>query len=531
MRDLIAAVDVGTRSARAGILDTGGTLLGRAVSPISLNFPRANYAEHDSEQIWSAIGLAMREAIHQARIDPARVAGLSFDATCSLVIRDVHGNPLNLSPSQTEVWDTLVWLDHRALKEAEECTASKHRLLNYIGGVMSPEMETPKLMWLKRRRPDIWAKIGYLFDLADFLTWKASGQTHRSQCTLTCKWAYLGHQDRGWQKDLLDQLGIADMLECGHLPEHATPIGQDLGTLTAEAAQTLGLTRECRVGVGLIDAHAGMLGVLGGLNASGTMERHLGLIAGTSSCVMALSQYPIHTPGIWGPYYGAVLPDCWLNEGGQSATGALLDHIIRSHGAGLEPTAETHTKIVARVQELRAGEGEALAQDLHVLPDFHGNRSPLANPHALGVISGLNLDSSFDALCRLYWRTLVGIALGIRHILEALNDRGYIIDTLHVSGGHTKNPLLMELYADATGCAVVESLAEDTVLLGTAMVAATAAGLFPDLSSACRAMRQQSRTRAPNLQARARFDRDYRIFLRMHEHRQEIETLGLAMRE
>ncbi len=131
-----------------------------------------------------------------------------------------------------------------------------------------------------------------------------------------------------------------------------------------------------------------------------------------------------------------------------------------------------------------------------MLPDFHGNRSPLADPHAVGVISGLTLDSSFDSLCKLYWRTAVGIALGVRHVLEALNENGYLIDTLHVTGGHTKNPLLMELYADATGCTVVEPLADEAVLLGTGMVAATAAGLFPDLNAACVAMQQGGRKRA-----------------------------------
>ena len=147
-------------------------------------------------------------------------------------------------------------------------------------------------------------------------------------------------------------------------------------------------------------------------------------------------------------------------------------------------------RIAARVQELRQAEGLDLAGRLHVLPDFHGNRSPLADPHAVGVVSGLTLDATFDSLCKLYWRTCVGIALGVRHILEALNERGYVIDTLHVTGGHTRNPLLMELYADATGCTVVEPQAADAVLLGTAMVAATAAGLYPDLPSACLAMQQ-----------------------------------------
>ena len=181
----------------------------------------------------------------------------------------------------------------------------------------------------------------------------------------------------------------------------------------------------------------------------------------------------------------------------------MLDHIILWHGAGGEPDAAMHRKIADRVMALRAEEGLDLAGRLHVLPDFHGNRSPLADPHALGVISGLTLDASFDSLCRLYWRTAVAIALGVRHILETLNANGYVIDTLHVTGGHTKNPLLMELYADATGCTVVEPLEDEAVLLGTAMVAATAAGLYPDLPSACVAMRQEGKARQPDPAARA----------------------------
>lgn len=185
-----------------------------------------------------------------------------------------------------------------------------------------------------------------------------------------------------------------------------------------------------------------------------------------------------------------------------------------------------HRRIADRVTQLRAIDGLDLAGRLHVLPDFHGNRSPLADPHAVGVISGLDLASSFDSLCRLYWRTLVGIALGVRHILETLNATGYVIDTLHVTGGHTKSPLLMELYADATGCTVVEPVLDEAVLLGTAMVAATAAGLYPSLPAACVAMRQQGRARKPNPAARERFDRDYRVFLEMHRQRQALDAMS-----
>ena len=321
-------------------------------------------------------------------------------------------------------------------------------------------------------------------------------------------------------------VGLGDLFEHGSLPERASPVGADIGRLTAQAAAELGLSEKCRVGAGVIDAYAGALGVLGGFAGDEQdIGRHLALIAGTSSCVMAMSPDPQPFAGVWGPYYGAALPKLWLSEGGQSATGALLDHIIRWHGAGGEPDAAMHAKIARRVAELRATEGDNLAARLHVLPDFHGNRSPLADPHAVGVVSGLTLDSSFDSLCKLYWRTAVGIALGVRHVLEALNENGYLIDTLHVTGGHTKNPLLMELYADATGCTVVEPLADEAVLLGTGMIAATAAGLFPDLNAACLAMQQGGRTRPSNPKSSGRFDRDYKVFLEMHRQRQMLDAI------
>ena len=160
-----------------------------------------------------------------------------------------------------------------------------------------------------------------------------------------------------------------------------------------------------------------------------------------------------------------------------------------------------------------------------MLPDFHGNRSPLADPRALGVISGLDLDASFDALARLYHRTAVGIALGTRHILDALNAKGYAIDHLHIAGGHTQNPLLMELYADTTGCTVVAPAEGDAVLLGTAIVAATAAGLYPDLGSASAAMARDGAVIQPNPAMRAAYDRDYRVFLTMHEQRQALDAI------
>ena len=529
MTDHVIGVDVGTGSARAGVFTRSGELKAKAEHPIALNRPRANHAEHDSEDIWRAVCLAVKGALERSAVPGGEIAGISFDATCSLVVRDKDGAPLTVSTTGEDRWDTIVWLDHRALDEAAEASAGGHKVLDFVGGVISPEMEVPKLMWLKRHLPETWARAGYFFDLADYLTWRATGRTERSQCTLTCKWTYLAHERESWQPDFLASVGLEDMTERGALPHKASPIGMDLGPIDRQAAGELGLSETCRVGVGLIDAHSGTLGVAGGFgNDLSHIDRHLALIAGTSSCVMAMSKQPRPCPGVWGPYLGAVLPGYWLNEGGQSVTGALLDHIIRLHPAGGEPDAAMHARICERVMDLRQTEGIALARRLHVLPDFHGNRSPLADPHAVGVISGLDLDLSFDSLCRLYWRTAVSIALGVRHILDSLNEHGFVIETLHVTGGHTKNPLLMELYADATVCTVIVPQAEDAVLLGTAMVAATAAGWYPDLASSAVAMHRGGLSRSPDPRAKPQFDRDYRVFLRMHEQRRDLDALLAA---
>lgn len=145
-KSFVGAVDVGTGSARAGILDSQGNLLGRAERPIAMHQPRADHAEHDSRDIWSAVCAAVRAARDKAGVAAEDVVGISFDATCSLVVRDRQGGQLSVSVTGEKRWDTLVWLDHRAIAEADECTKSGHTVLDYIGGVMSPEMETPKLM-------------------------------------------------------------------------------------------------------------------------------------------------------------------------------------------------------------------------------------------------------------------------------------------------------------------------------------------------------------------------------------------------
>jgi FGGY-family pentulose kinase len=525
MRDHVISVDVGTGSARAGVVSNTGQLLARCEHPITLSRPSDDQGEHSSEEIWAACCIAVKAAMHEAAIAPSSIAAIGFDATCSLVLRDTSGAPLCLRVEDGQGFDTIAWLDHRATAEAAECSELDHPVLIHHGQVMSPEAEIPKLMWLKGHRPDLWAKLGYAFDLADFLTWKATGSAARSLCTLTSKWSFFGHTSPGWQRDFLADLGLEDLIFRANLPDVAVPVGQRIGPLSSEAAEALGLEAGIAVAAGMVDAYAGALGVLGAADLTDPNSQPIALIGGTSSCLIALNQKPYHGYSIWGPYFGAILPDMWLVEAGQSATGALLNHLLRTHAEGGEPSIDNHRRVIKRIGELRAQEGGAFADKINILPDFHGNRSPFADPALTGTISGLTLDASFDGLCRIYWRACVSIALGLRQILEtlAVDRRGPT--RLHLTGGHVKNPLLVELYRDATRCELMVADETDAVLVGTAINAAAAAKLYPSLTAAGAAMAAKGRLVAPSTEHGGDFERDYRRFLAMQRHRAELNSL------
>jgi FGGY-family pentulose kinase len=246
----------------------------------------------------------------------------------------------------------------------------------------------------------------------------------------------------------------------------------------------MGLMPATPVGAGLIDAHAGALGTIGATLGEDRADRRrrLALILGTSSCTMALSDEPRFIPGVWGPYFSALTPGQWLTEGGQSAFGAAIDHLMRFHPAFARLSAEAGDKAFERMEAdilTRAGSlsaGVRLAGDLHVLPDFLGNRSPFAEPQSRGAIIGLGLEENYDSLLALYVATLSGLAQGIAQIVRALERGGYAFDMLVVSGGAARSPLVCQTIADATGIRLGIPGTSEPVLLGAAMLGAVAAG-------------------------------------------------------
>lgn len=482
---LICAVDVGSARARAGLFTVGGELVARASRGFATLPSPGGQAGFDFAEIWQAVADALADARRMAGASPAQVRALAFDATCSLVV-DAPG----FTP------DVIAWHDHRAVTEADEISRLSHTVADRAGGAVSPEMQTPKLMWLARHRPDVWENLRGIRDLCDHLAFRATGVPARSLCAAAAKWPYLPDQG-GWAESLLQSVGTAGF-------PHDDPVlapGAVIGPLSEQGAAELGLDRDCVVAAGLVDAFSGALGAAHGMPA---------LIAGTSNCIMAVD-VPL-TPAVWGPYPGAILPDESVSEAGQSATGALLESIRRQYA-----TPNTHEDILTRI----AARPEP-SPGMHVLPDFKGSRAPFADPLMRGVIHGMPLARDQDALDAYYWRAAVGIALGTRQVIAHM---GLAPDRIALAGGQARSELLRQLYADVTG-AEIHWQPEDAVLRGTAIAAAA------PISGGIRAARdlfaRDVQIIRPDPAAQARRTADWAIFQRMQQHRAEITEMGTA---
>lgn len=392
------------------------------------------------------------------------------------------------------------------------------------------EMQCPKLLWLKKNLPiSCWKHANYFFDLPDFLTWKCTGDDSRSLCSVVCKWNYDADK-REWPEDYFRLIGLEDLANdsFSKIGRSVVNSGQPIGTgLSMRAANDLGLLPNIPVAASLIDAHAGALALLG-CNDELDLEidSKLALICGTSSCHMSISEKYGEVRGIWGPYKDAIVPQYYLHEAGQSATGLLLDELVKSHpayGIAIRNSGPNRHLYEHLSDVLKAMQEEQdlptvheLTKDFHIWPDFHGNRSPLADHTLRGMLSGLTLTYDERNLAILYLAVLQSLAYGTRHILEKMEQSGRKrFEGIFMCGGLSKNEIFVQAHSDICNIPVFIPDEPESVLLGAAILGASAAKVFPDLDSAVRVMAGKAHMITPCEELKAFHERKYKVFLKM----------------
>ena len=198
--EFFIGVDVGTNSVRAGLFSFSGQLLQMHQEPIEILSPQSEYFQQFSQQIWEQVCRCVHAVTSKMNqeFQVEQVKGIGFDATCSLVLLDASRNPVELEGKG----NVILWMDHRAVKQAEKLSNSNHPALERFGGKVSSEMSLAKICWLYENRKDIYDRVDSFLELPDFLV---------SQCTkdkklrginsLVCKWGY-DPVSKSWPKDL-----------------------------------------------------------------------------------------------------------------------------------------------------------------------------------------------------------------------------------------------------------------------------------------------------------------------------------------
>ncbi len=319
-----------------------------------------------------------------------------------------------------------------------------------------------------------------------------------------------------------------------------------MGTLSEKASSQLGLPQGIAVGSGVIDAYAGWVGTVGAKvnlgsdylddgapkNDISQAFSRLAAVAGTSTCHLAMSKEPVFVDGVWGPYRDVLLPDFWMAEGGQSATGELLKHVLETHPAYNETMslAESFNTSIydylnSHLEEMKERTGAPtvsyLGRHFFFYGDLWGNRSPIADPTMTGSVIGLSSDRSMDGLALYYYATMEFIAMQTRQIIETMNKAGHSITSIFMSGSQCQNKILMELIASTCAMPVlIPRYVHAAVVHGAAMLGAKAAsadeeGKTEDLWSIMDRMSKPGKVTRPGKDEGEKklLDIKYKIFL------------------
>lgn len=495
-------LDYGTQSARALLVRTDGLIAATAVCdypdgviderlPGSQRALGADWALQNPADWLTTLEKIVPQALAAAGVAGEQVIGLGVDFTaCTILPTTADGTPLCQLPTWRETphaWPKL-WKHHAAQPQADRfnqiAAARNEPFLARYGGRVSSEWLLPKALSILEEAPAVYAAASRIIEGGDWLVWQLSGQERRNACAAGYKACW--SKGEGYPPaDFLAALhpGFADVV-ADKLNAAVLPAGAWAGGLTPAWAERLGLPAGVAVGVAMIDAHAGALGM--GVATPGV----LGMIMGTSTCHMLLGREAALAEGISGVVEDGIVPGLFGYEAGQAGVGDIFAWFVE-HGAPAAYADEAHASGVG-LHELLSAKAARLApgaSGLLALDWWNGCRTPLVDADLTGALLGYHLGTKPEEV---YRALIEATAFGTRLVIETFTSQGAPVERLAATGGLTKNRLLMQIYADVTNQPIEVAGTEQATGLGAAMLGATAAGQqaggFDSLGDAVAAM-------------------------------------------
>ncbi len=523
-------IDFGTESGRAVLVDVrdgrevatavyaySNGVIDRTLPGSSTPLP-PDWALQDPLDYLAVLRQTIPEVLQQSGIKPEEVVGIGIDFTaCTMMPVKKDGTSLRALDAYRDnphAWVKL-WKHHAAQPEADLINETARRMdqkwLDRYGGKISSEWFFSKALQILKEAPEIYDAADRLLEAADWVIWQLTGVETRNACTAGYKAMV---QDGDYPpREYFAALDprFADVVDTKMSRDFAQ-LGDRAGSLTPEMALQTGLKPGIAVAVANVDAHVTPPAVK--VTDPGSMV----MIMGTSTCHMLIGTDVQEVEGMCGVVHGGIIPGYYGYEAGQSGVGDIFAWFVNNavppeyHDAARAAGMDIHQYLESEAARQKPGEHGLLALDW-----WNGNRSILVDADLTGLLLGATLATRAPDI---YRALIEATAYGTRIIIEAFESNGIPVNELVLAGGlPEKNQLLVRIYADVTGKALKFAGSAQSPALGSAMHAAVAAGVYPNIKAAAEKMgRQKDRVVQPVAENKAVYDKLYAEYKTLYDY-------------
>lgn len=485
MEKLLLGIDIGTSACKIAVFRKSGEVLAVSNQGYPVYYPEPGYAEQNPEEWWASICIGIQDVIKTSGISPEQILGIGIDGqSWSAIPVDKEGNCL---------YNTPIWMDTRARDIAKRVTEEVgfERIFEVAGNAFEPSYSTPKILWFKEEKPEIYSKTYKFLQSNSYIGMKLTGVMSQDMSQgygihffnmKTCK----------YDESLARELGIPVDKVPDIYPSHGI-----IGEVTSEAAKATGLSPGTKVVAGGLDAACGTLGA--GVYLTGQTQEQGGQAGGMSICV---EEAIAHPKLILSPH---VVPGHWLLQGGTVGGGGVLKWFKQELGGD-----NSFDELCELADEISPG-----AEGVIFLPYMSGERSPIWDPDAKGVFYGLGFDKTRGHMIR---AALEGVAFSLEHNLRTAAETKAKVDELIAMGGASNSVIWTQIKADVTGKTIKVPTSDTATTLGAAILAGVGVGMYNSFEEAVKETITITRVQEPNMENHEKYKKSMELYLSIYDN-------------
>ncbi|MFX0041522.1 MAG: FGGY-family carbohydrate kinase [Candidatus Hodarchaeota archaeon] len=490
----VAALDLGTTGCRTYIFDLAGTIIASDYQEWNSFYPSPSYVEQNAKVWWDSIKKTIENAIKKSGIDKTDIVSLSVTNQRETIVPvDKKGNPLH---------NALVWQDRRPINQVNyiKSKIGLEKIYKTTGLTIDPYFSATKILWFKDQKPDIYQKTHKFLLVSDFIIFKLTG-TYHTDFSNASRTMLFDINNLRYSEDIASELEI----DLDKMPE-ALESGTDIGEIVTD--ETL-FDKKTLVITGAGDQQSAALGV--GVVSPGEIK----CTTGTGSFILAYLDEPKFDPEKRVLCSCHAVPGSWVQEASIFTSGATLRWFRDQVGKpecliAEEKGQDPYEIIIAEAKQSPMG-----ANGLIFIPHLVGAGAPHWNPFAKGTLFGLSLGHERKDL---YRAVLEGVAFEVRKNIEVFRELGIIPKELMLTGGGSRSDFWNQIYADVLDVICVRNIIEESTSLGAAILAASGAGLYPDISKAAENLCKVDKKWIPNNENHEFYDKLYNFSVKIYEY-------------